>query len=216
MFPSHDIIAQAITKWEDDNLNKLKLYRKQSLITESDYSFGVEAVQKESLQRQEELAKQQREKAAQAMSSASSGVDISGGLTSLKTMYDQRLITEQQYNQQSAILKQQWQSKYAEVDNWLVTELATYKQLLADKTINEQQYNTASNQLQLQWAQKRREVLLAQRTSEQTEMQTWLANLKSNMTSSTVCLALTSAVNCRPCAITLPIIGNPSAALCAM
>jgi predicted RNA-binding Zn ribbon-like protein len=63
--------------------------------------------------------------------------------------------------------------------------LATYKQLLADKTINEQQYNTASNQLQLQWAQKRREVLLAQRTSEQTEMQAWLANLKSNMTSST-------------------------------
>jgi hypothetical protein len=57
--------------------------------------------------------------------------------------------------------------------------------MLADKTINEQQYNTASNQLQLQWAQKRREVLLAQRTSEQTEMQTWLANIKANMTSST-------------------------------
>lgn len=177
--------AQAITKWEDDSLNKLKLYRKQGLIAESDYSFGVEAVQKESLQRQEELIKQQREKAAQAMSSASSGVDVSGGLTSLKSMYDQRLITEQQYNQQSAILKDQWKTKYAEVDNWLVTELATYKQLLDDKTINEQQYNTASNQLQLQWAQKRREVLLAQRTSEQTEMQTWLANLKSNMTSST-------------------------------
>lgn len=177
--------TQAITKWEDDNLNKLKLYRKQGLITESDYSFGVEAVQKESLQRQEELIKQQREKAAQAMSSASSGVDISGGLASLKSMYDQRLITEQQYNQQSAILKDQWKTKYAEVDNWLVTELATYKQLLADKTINEQQYNTASNQLHLQWAQKRREVLLAQRTSEQTEMQTWLANIKANMTSST-------------------------------
>lgn len=176
---------QAITKWEDDNLNELKRYRKQGLITESDYSFGVEAVQKESLQRQEELSKQQREKAAQAMSSASTGVDVSGGLASLKTMYDQRLITEQQYNQQSAILKEQWKAKYIEIDNWLVTEQANYKNMLDTGIINQQQYNTASNQLQLQWAQKRREVLLAQRTSEQTEMQTWLANMKANMTSST-------------------------------
>lgn len=177
--------AQQIQNWQTDQLKQLDSYHAQGLVKASEYEFGKQAIMAEANKRTEALAKQQREKAAQAMSSASSGVDISGGLASLKSMYDQRLLTEQQYNQQSAILKQQWQSKYAEVDNWLVTELATYKQLLADKTINEQQYNTASNQLQLQWAQKRRDVLLAQRTSEQTEMQTWLANLKENMTSST-------------------------------
>ena len=177
--------AQQIKNWQDDKLADLDLYHAQGLVKASEYEFGKQAIMAEANKRTEELAKQQREKAAQAMISASSGVDISGGLTSLKSMYDQRLLTEQQYNQQSAALKEQWKSKYAEVDNWLVNELATYKQLLADKTINEQQYNTASNQLQLQWAQKRREVLLAQRTSEQTEMQTWLANIKANMTSST-------------------------------
>jgi TP901 family phage tail tape measure protein len=177
--------AQQIKNWQADQLNQLEAFHKAGVVSESNFAFAKQAIINEANKRTEALAKQQREKAAQAMNSASSGVDVSGGLTSLKSMYDQRLITEQQYNQQSAILKQQWQSKYAEVDNWLVTELATYKQLLADKTISEQQYNTASNQLQLQWAQKRREVLLAQRTSEQTEMQTWLANIKANMTSST-------------------------------
>ena len=177
--------AQQIQNWQDDQLKQLDSYYAQGLVKSGEYEWGKFSIAQEANKRTEELAKQQREKAAQAMSSASSGVDISGGLASLKSMYDQRLITEQQYNQQSAILKDQWKTKYAEVDNWLVTELATYKQLLADKTINEQQYNTASNQLQLQWAQKRREVLLAQRTSEQTEMQTWLANMKANMTSST-------------------------------
>lgn len=177
--------AQQIQNWQDDQLKQLDSYYAQGLVKSGEYEWGKFSIAQEANKRTEELAKQQREKAAQAMSSASSGVDISGGLASLKSMYDQRLITEQQYNQQSAILKDQWKTKYAEVDNWLVTELATYKQLLADKTINEQQYSTASNQLQLQWAQKRREVLLAQRTSEQTEMQTWLANLKANMTSST-------------------------------
>lgn len=177
--------AQQIKNWQDDQLKQLDSYYAQGLVKAGEYEFGKQAIMAEANKRTEALAKQQREKAAQAMNSASSGIDVSGGLTSLKSMYDQRLLTEQQYNQQSAILKQQWQSKYAEVDSWLVTELATYKQLLADKTINEQQYNTASNQLQLQWAQKRREVLLAQRTSEQTEMQTWLANIKANMTSST-------------------------------
>jgi len=177
--------AQQIQNWQADQLKQLDSYHAQGLVKASEYEFGKQAIMAEANKRTEALAKQQREKASQAMRSASSGVDVSGGLASLKTMYDQRLITEQQYNQQSAILKEQWKSKYAEVDNWLVTELATYKQLLADKTINEQQYNTASNQLQLQWAQKRREVLLAQRTSEQTEMQTWLANMKANMTSST-------------------------------
>ena len=177
--------AQQIKNWQDDKLADLDSYHAQGLVKASEYEFGKQAIMAEANKRTEALAKQQREKAAQAMISASSGVDISGGLTSLKSMYDQRLITEQQYNQQSALLKEQWKSKYAEADNWLVTELATYKQMLADKTINEQQYNAASNQLQLQWAQKRREVLLAQRTSEQTEMQTWLANIKANMTSST-------------------------------
>ena len=177
--------AQQIQNWQDDQLKQLDSYYAQGLVKSGEYEWGKFSIAQDANKRTEELAKQQREKAAQAMSSASSGIDISGGLTSLKTMYEQRLLTEQQYNQQSAILKEQWKTKYAEVDNWLITELATYKQLLADKTINEQQYNTASNQLQLQWSQKRREVLLAQRTSEQTEMQTWLANMKANMTSST-------------------------------
>ncbi len=125
---------------------------------------------------------QKQQEAKANIKAAADGVDVSASLASLKSFYNQRLISEQEYVTQSAALKEQWKLKLESENVWLRDEQAKLKTNFNEKLIDEQQYNTASQQLLLEWGQKRRQTLASQQASEQTDMQKWLANMKASAT----------------------------------